>query len=92
LYRKSSAFGGGMVEVMDKHFNKMGIFIEGIKNATLNDYEKEKDKAILGIGKEIKSTSTDVSKKDSLVLQKYKVLSIKVGKLKYPIKNKREQK
>lgn len=50
LYFKLRSFGGNIPEVMNKHFNKMQIQVEDKPNATLDDYELEKDKAIMSIG------------------------------------------
>lgn len=85
LYRKCSAFGGGMVEVMEKYFDKMGINVEGIANATLKDYEREKDKGILGIGKEVSKGEVKLNKRDTPEYKEVRTLKTKIGKLKFPI-------
>ena len=50
-YRKSMAFGGRMPLIMEKHFDKLNIYVNDIPNASYKDYEKSKDEAILSIGK-----------------------------------------
>ncbi len=50
-YRKAMSFGGRMPLIMEKHFDKLGIHVGYIENATYKDYEKVKDEAIESIGK-----------------------------------------
>lgn len=85
LYSELSAFNGMFVEVMEKHFNKMGINIVDINgkvypNATLDIYEREKDMAIKSIGQDNKS-----SDKNELIN-----LKIAISKVKAPIKTQEE--
>lgn len=77
-YKKYMSFGGSF-PIVEKHLGKMGITIEGLENATLEDYERLKDKAIASIGQERKKTNVH--------LQKYNELKKMIGGLKYPIKN-----
>ncbi len=80
-YKKYMAFGGSF-PIVEKYLGKMGITIEDIENATLEDYEELKDKAISSIGEERKKTNVH--------LQKYNQLKKSVGSLKMPIKTKEE--
>jgi hypothetical protein len=50
-YQHHKSFGGHFPNVMEKHFDEMDFFVNGIPHATYRDYENEKDKAIFGIGK-----------------------------------------
>lgn len=54
-YFKLKSFGGRFPDIMEKHFSSMGFFVGDIANATYEDYEKEKDKAIKSIGVSKKS-------------------------------------
>lgn len=86
LYKKFASFYGTFPDIMEKHFNKMGINVVGIdgnvyRNSTYQIYEEEKDKAIFSIGEKSKGS------KDK---QELKLLKIKVGHLKFPIKNRGE--
>lgn len=86
LYKKYTSFRGTFPNIMEKHFDKMGIVIVGIDgkkyvNATYDIYEKEKDKAIFSIG---------VKEKENKALKELKILKSKIGKLKLPIKTKTE--
>ncbi len=80
-YKKYMAFGGSF-PIVEKYLGKMGITIEGIENATLEDYERLKDKAISSIG--------DERQKTNVHLQKYLQLKKNVGSLKLPIKTQEE--
>ena len=50
-YQHHKSFGGHFPNVMEKHFDEMDFFVNGIPHATYKIYEQEKDKAIFGIGK-----------------------------------------
>ena len=50
-YRKAMSFGGRMPNIMEKHFDKIGIYVGDIKDASYEDYDKYKDEAIESIGK-----------------------------------------
>lgn len=76
LYKKFTSFRGSYPEVLEKHFDKMGIYING-KIATYSDYDKEKDRAIESIG-----NNKSKEPKDNGLIE----LRIKVGSLKFPIK------
>lgn len=80
-YKKCSAFGGSF-PIVEQHIEKMGINIEGIENATLEDYEKLKDKSIASIGTEKKKDNPDKIRLNKLLKN--------VGCLKLPIKNQEE--
>jgi DNA-binding transcriptional regulator YiaG len=73
LYNKSSSFRGRFPEVMEKYFNLMNINVNGKVNASLNTYDKEKDKAIESIA----SKKPDKHKDKVLEMQK-KIASIKI--------------
>jgi DNA-binding transcriptional regulator YiaG len=60
----------------------MGITVEGIKNATYEDYQREKNKAINTIG--------DEPKKDNKAQKDLKILKAKIAKVKFPIQTKQE--
>lgn len=53
-YIKASSFGGSMPVILEKHFNEIGIYVNHIKNATIDDYESQKDLAIESIGEKKK--------------------------------------
>lgn len=82
LYKKFYSFRGSFPEVLERYFDKMGITVEGIKNATYADYERLKRKAINSVG--------DAPKKDTKPVKDLKILKHKVSKLKFPIKNKKD--
>jgi hypothetical protein len=89
-YFKYGTVKGSIPNVMEKHFDKMGITVVGIDgkiypNATYEVYEKEKDKAILSIG--VRTGKTDIEKgKEELRLFKHEI-----GKrLQPPINTKKE--
>ncbi len=83
LYNKFYTFRGSFPEVLEKHFSKMDFSVEGKEHATIEDYERVKNQAILAIGKdEINGVN-----KDEL---KLKELKYRIGSLKTPIKSKRE--
>ena len=79
LYKKLASFRGSFPEILEQHFNQMGINLEGIANATYADYEREKNKAIMSIGNE--EPEREKSK------QELKELKGKIGRLKFPINN-----
>jgi len=77
-YAKLKSFGGRMPFVMDKEFNKLDIRVEDIEHATLDDYNREKDKAIAGIG--VKKSKKELKLERELRELKYKVTNLtKVG-------------
>lgn len=78
-YGKLRSFGGH-VPLVEPHLDKMGITIEGVENASLNDYEKLKDKSIESIGKS--QGYDDKSKKE---LRK---LKITLSEMELPVMNK----
>lgn len=49
-YKKQSSFGGAMPNIMEKQFHKLGFYVNNIANATYEQYQSEKDKAIQSIG------------------------------------------
>lgn len=61
LYRPLTSFRGNFPDIIEKHFEKMGISVEGKVNATYDDYEIEKDKAIMSIGNEKKVSKRDIT-------------------------------
>lgn len=63
-YNGQMSFGGTMPDIMEKHFDELGFHVCGIKNATYEDYENEKDKAILSIGQEKKQGKDDKTMKE----------------------------
>lgn len=84
--KKIRAYGslknfGGYMPLVEKFIPSMHLNIEGIENATLEDYERQKDKAIEGIGEK---PAVD---KNTL---KFKAFKATVGKLKCPITTKEE--
>lgn len=82
LYMPLSSFGGVFPEILTNQFNKMGINVDGIKSATIEDYERAKDTAINNIGKKKIGSSSDNS------LLELKILKKKIGNLTPPIKSK----
>jgi hypothetical protein len=82
LYKKYTSFHGSFPEVLEKYFDKMGIYIND-KVATYDDYEKEKDKSILSIGKE-------ETKKESEDRKEVHELKYKISLIKCPIKTREE--
>jgi DNA-binding transcriptional regulator YiaG len=76
-YRQYKSFGGDFPEIMDKYFDRMGIWVEGKPNANLIDYEYYKDKAISSIGEDdgVKSKRELKAERD-LVKLKLKVTNI----------------
>ncbi|HEY5631622.1 MAG TPA: hypothetical protein VIR31_05805 [Nitrososphaeraceae archaeon] len=76
-YKKFKSFRGSFPEVMEKHFHKMGINIEGNDNCTLADYEHYKDKSIASIGEQnVKITKKEIKALNDLVILKSKILNI----------------
>lgn len=79
VYKKNKAFGGNF-PIVEKYMDKMGLYIDGNENATMELYESLKDKAILSIGKR------------GIVKNKYEKMYIdlqtKIGLLECPIQNK----
>lgn len=88
LYKKLKSFRGSFPDLLNpkkEKFSKMGVCVNGIMNATLNDYEDEKNKAIGMIGEE--------EKKEVIVNQekiKLKKLRYLISQIKIPIKTKEE--
>lgn len=80
LYKRLGSFYGTFPEVLEKHFDKMHITVENVKNASYKEYELEKDKAILSIG----------TKKSNKEKSELRDLKWKISQLKLPIKNKEE--
>ena len=76
-YKKYRSFGGRMPDIMEKHFSELGFFVNEIPNATYDDYENEKDKAILSIGGEPEKTS----KKEEIINYKLQLLRLRVSTL-----------
>lgn len=76
-YKQLKTFHGRFPEVMNRYFDKMGIFVEGKPNATLQDYEMAKDKAIQSIGE----AGEVVSKKEIMLQKKLDELRAKVTTL-----------
>lgn len=72
LYKKYSSFRGSFSEVMNRHFDSMGIHVNGYEKATINNYESEKSKAIEGIGK-------DDLKKENKALTELRKLKRTIG-------------
>lgn len=50
VYLKAASFGGSMPNFMEENFNQLGLYVNKIKDATLADYEREKDEATRSIG------------------------------------------
>jgi hypothetical protein len=82
LYRRLASLRGSFPEVLEKYFDKMGIYVEN-KLALYSDYEKEKDKAIQSIGKQVGKVEKD--NRDKIELWK---LRKAIGSAEFPIKNK----
>lgn len=80
-YKKFKAFGGWFPNI-EQHFGKLGITVDGLDNATLDDYERLKDNAIRSIGKSNKDT-------DKLLI-KLQDLRQKLGTIKCPINDKED--
>ena len=79
-YKKYKSFFGSF-PMMEKYFDKMDFFVNGIPHATLAIYEQEKDKSINSIG---------VKDKEDKNLNDIRLLKGKIGRLEYPIKSQRE--
>jgi len=75
-YMKYKSFAGNFPDILSKHFDKMGINVNGIVNATLEQYSSEKDKAIESIGEKKES-------KDKILWDNFKK---RIGCLIVPIK------
>lgn len=89
LYKKYTSFHGKMQDILEIkapdgscYFDKMGINVEGIQNATYQQYNDEKRKAIMSIGNE--KTEKNQYKDD------FKRLKKLIASIKYPI-NTQEQ-
>lgn len=82
-YSKYSIYKGTFPEVMQDHFNKMGILIDG-KIATLQDYENEKDRGIESIGVK------EEEEKDNKYQKELRELKRKIATLPLPIKSRAE--
>lgn len=66
-YGKLASFRGKFPEVMNKHFKKLDVTVNGRPHATLKVYEEEKDKAIQSIGeKKTKQEIIAIKKLNSL--------------------------
>lgn len=85
LYRKYATSRGSYPDILEKYFDKMGITVEDIPNATYQDYEREKDKAIASVGRDKVESKADIK-----LQNEYIDLKIRVGRLKPPIKNNKE--
>ena len=75
-YRDLCTIRGGFPEVLEKHFHKMGIYVEGKIATSLEEYDKFKDEAILSIGVGSKKKDKYVAKfvlLCELLTKKYKV-------------------
>lgn len=84
LYRKFATSRGSYPDVLEKYFDKMGIYVEG-KLATYQDYEKEKDKAISSVGKEKFESKLDLKLQNDLIN-----LKKAIGSLELPVKTQTE--
>ena len=88
LYKKLKSFRGSFSDLLNpknEKFSKMGVTVEGFTNATLNDYEFEKNKAIGMIG-EVEKEKEKVNKEKI----KLKQLRYLISQIKPPIKTKEE--
>ena len=75
-------FRGTFRDIFDNNlFDKMGVTVNGVSNASVEVYDKEKDKAIASIGIEEKE-----NKKESMYKDKVRELQMKIGRLKPPFK------
>lgn len=81
LYGKLGSFRGTFPDAMRKSFDKMDFFVNGIPNATLDIYEREKDKAIQSIGVDEK-----ISKKELVYIKRLDELRYRVSQLPYKSK------
>lgn len=79
-YKIHAAFRGSFPDIIEKNFDKMGIYVNGIKNATYEMYEKEKTKGIESIGEKNKS-------KDNIDLINLQYHIGQVDKKDFPIKD-----
>lgn len=86
MYQELRDFGGQFPEIMIKHFDKMGIYVNGIPNATLQIYRAEKMKAIESIG----TIDSGMSKKEAKLLKENKELKYKISDMpnKFPLTQK----
>lgn len=75
-YNRAMSFGGRMPFVLDENFNEFGFNINGIKNATINDYENGKDDAINSIG-EIPKTKREKGELRKLLLMRKRISQLK---------------
>lgn len=75
LYKKLKSFGGRLPYLMEEIFDKFEIQVEGVMNATMEDYDNEKDKAIESIGE------TKKSKLQILQDKRYNNIKKKIGDL-----------
>lgn len=73
IYKSLTSFRGNFPEVMEKHFDKMDICVEGKVHATLADYEKQKDLGIMSIGEKKKEVNKE---KEELAKLKVRIASI----------------
>lgn len=54
LFTKVKAFGGQLPYLMEDIFDRFNIQVESVHNASMEDYDREKDRAIESIGEEKK--------------------------------------
>ena len=87
LYKRYCSFYGSFPNIMEKHFDKMGFFVEGKSNATYQDYERVKDKAIMSIGKK---EDTKQDKANNKYLKQLNDFRANVGRLTFPILTQKE--
>lgn len=76
IYNKLKSFGGRMPYLMEEIFENFNIQVENTKNATIDDYDKEKDLAIESIGEKKNLTKTEIKNNDKIAELKQKVASI----------------
>lgn len=75
-YKKFMAFGGSIPDIMEKCFEELGFYVNDIANATLEDYEREKDISINSIGQEKPRTKTDLKWEHKLLSLRKKIAVI----------------
>lgn len=81
-YLKASSFGGNFPDLMESYFEFAQATIHGIKNATFEDYEKQKDVSILSIGDKEKSKAQIQDEKRIKIWQERIVKIIEYAKRK----------
>lgn len=62
-YLRAASFGGDMPDFMRYHFNELGFYVNNVKNATIEDYEREKDIATQSIGVKASKKTEEVERK-----------------------------